>query len=221
MNKIQKLIMKLLCNKKIVAIFLGLSLCFSSVTAVYAQTPYANAVYSVSLDIVSYPSGVLTSNNNSETGHSFLVVRNYNSYSIRVGHMSVPAGGTVTVSVFGNRSAHQGVWYNIEGCYSSGINSSNAIRLTTVLTESKLATLNNYINNYDYYDLFDNNCALFSVRCWNAVSDVDLTGTIPIDLWYSIYGTYDFNTNTSVPSKTIYDVAYQTSNSIEYDESGA
>ena len=84
-----------------------------------------------------------------------------------------------------------------------------------------MATLNNYINNYDYYDLATNNCASFSVRCWNAVSDVDLTGAIPIDLWYSMIYTYDYNTNTSVPSKTIYDVAYQTTNSIEYVASGA
>ena len=39
-----KIIMKLIGEKKVVAIFLGIVLCLTNVTGVYAQTPYANEI---------------------------------------------------------------------------------------------------------------------------------------------------------------------------------
>lgn len=197
-----------------------ISMFIFNVLGVQAQETYANTVYAVYLDIVSYSSSVLTSEG-SGNGHSFIVVHNSNAYAITVGHMRVPARSSVTVSVFDNRAAHKGVWYNIEGYCSSAIEGVSPARLSTGLSETELNTLNSYINNYDYYSYTSNNCSQFSKRCWNAVSDVQLSGGAPTLLRASILANGGSTSGVDIPSKSISSIAYQTSTSIVYDKSGA
>lgn len=66
-----------------------------------------------------------------------------------------------------------------------------------------------------------NNCAHFSKRCWNAVSDITLNGGTPLALRMSIKENGGQTSGIDVPSKSISDIAYQTDTSIVYDTSGA
>lgn len=206
--------------KKMVAVLIVVSVVLLGALDVYAQQPYSNAEFAVSLDIISYNSPVLTSDG-SGNGHSFIVVHNFNSYAIQVGHMRVPSNESVTVSVFDNRANHKGVWYNIEGYHASAIENASPARLSTGLSQEELNTLNSYINNYDYYSLASNNCSQFSKRCWNAVSDVKLSGGIPTLLRNSIVSHGGSTSGVDVPNKSISSIAYQTSTSVKSDSSGA
>ena len=208
--------------RRILALLVIISISIFSILGVQAQEPYANTVYAVYLDIISYPADILSSSaNGSASGHSFIVVHNSNSYSIKVGHMTVPSRSAVTISTFGNRTAHKGVWYNVEGYYSSVIEAEDIAKLSTGITQAELTTLNYYINNYDAYEMITNNCSHFSMRCWNAVSDITLTGGTPLILYNSIKAQGGVTSGIDVPSKTISNIAYQTSTSIVYDSSGA
>ena len=42
---------------------------------------------------------------------------NTSNSTITVGHMPVKPNQSVTIGTFGNRKAHTGIWYNIEGSW--------------------------------------------------------------------------------------------------------
>jgi hypothetical protein len=174
--------------------------------------------FCATVSVVSYSNGGFSSD---FTGHSFLIVKNTGNSEITVGRMSVPINGSVTLGTFGNRSSHSGIWYNIEGYYSSSL-PSNRVSLTTALTGSQLVTMNSIINSNDSW-AYLNNCSSFASKVWNSISNLTISpGAIPTpsNLCNSIKN-YSYVTGITVPSKVISNIAYYNGTSIIYDSSGA
>lgn len=209
-------------TKRIVALFVSLILAFTTLSSALPAYASENAEPRISfcatLQIVSCPNATSITSGSGILGHSFLIVKNTGYTTITVGHMSVPVGESITIGTYGNRSNHKGIWYNIEGY--NGL-SGTRYGLTTGLTGSQLSTLNQTINNNDTWSLFKN-CSYFSKTVWNSVNDnVTLSGTNPSSLANSIKKQSGYQTNPSIPSKSINTIARHTSTGIVYDKSGA
>lgn len=206
----------------VVHLFLVIILVCSSNNITFAAETNSNAGFSATLEIISYPySFERINSDNLGQGHSFIVVRNFNAYSIRVGHYSVPAKKSVTVSVFDNRKNHSGIWYNIESYAASEINNTQIAKLSKGITQNELNTLNTFLNSNDYYNLFSHNCTSFSVGCWNSVSPATLSANTPTTLYQNIKKNSSCLTNANLPYLPISSIAYQTPSSVCYDTSGA
>lgn len=212
--------MKNFC-RKILSLLLVLTFVLGSSLPASASTVQPRITFVATITIVSYSGGGIFSSVGTE-GHSFLKVRNETSSTITVGHMTVAAGDTITLGAFGNRSAHTGIWYNIEGYYSSSISSTSSYALVTGLTSSQLTTLNTTINNNDSWTLI-NNCSYFARTVWNSIasSSYQVTGGNPAALVTSIKSKTDYVSNPSIPYKTLNTIARHTSTSYVLDTSGA
>lgn len=93
--------------------------------------------------------------------------------------------------------------------------------MATGVTADELVAVNSAINNHDYWTL-TNNCSSFAGDVWNAGnSGRTLTESNPSSLANSIKSYSGFTTNPTIPSKSLKSIAYQTSNSIQYDSTGA
>lgn len=199
------------------------SFVFSSTVSASASTNYDDEI-SPCIDFVANITVVSTSGGGALASvgyndHSFIVIENISSSSITVGHMSVPAGSSVTVGTFGNRSTHTGIWYNIEGY--TGV-SYACYGLTTGLTSSELSTVNSKINANDTWTL-TKNCSYFAKQVWNSIasSSYQISGGNPADIVTSIKSKQYYLTNPTIPSKSKSSIAYQTSSSITYSTAGA
>ena len=204
-------------TKKLLSLILAIVFLFSFATIAYADEVQPCITFVASLQVISAPiSGSIGSAGIS--GHSFIVVKNTSNSTITVGHMPVSAGDSVTVGTFGNRNAHKGIWYNIEG-YSKPKGASYGLQ--TGLTLNDLNTINTVINNNDNWTL-TNNCSIFAKKVWNAVyPSKALTGTDPLTLSNSIKSKEYWIADPAVPSKTKDKIARHTSTGYVYDTSGA
>jgi hypothetical protein len=164
--------------------------------------------------IVSIP-GSAGSVSSGSFGHSFLTFKNTSNSTITVGHMPVKPNQSVTIGTFGNRKAHTGIWYNIEGY--AGI-PSESYALVTGVTASELAIVNDVINANDSWTL-TNNCSAFAVKVWNATpAGNKVSGGNPAALANSIR-SYDLCiTNPSIVKKALSTVAYHTDLSYNFAE---
>lgn len=132
----------------------------------------------VNMRVFSDPNGTIgISGHDFNTGaHSWIVVYNNSGGNITVGRMSIANGTQIAIGTWGNKYIndanvlHKGVWYNLEpymakyeGAYSDNVSKNRN------LTESDLATLNNYINSHDTWSK-TNNCSSFAAGAWNAVA---------------------------------------------------
>ncbi len=208
-------------TKRILALFVSVILAFttfvSTINLYASENVEPRISFCATLQIVSCPNATSINSGSGILGHSFLIVKNTGSTAITVGHMSVPVGKSITIGTYGNRSNHEGIWYNIEGY--NGL-SATRYGLTTALTGSQLNTLNKTINNNDTWSL-SKNCSYFAKTVWNSVSNVTLSGTNPSSLANSIKKQSGYQTNLTIPSKGISAIARHTSNGIVYDKSGA
>ena len=100
-------------RKRAFTLLLTLAMMFSSLFSTYAYASEggmkAKRSYSeFTITIVSYPPS-----SSSTYGHSFILVYNNSSIPITVGHMYVPAGDYVSVSIYDKKHApnrsHEGV----------------------------------------------------------------------------------------------------------------
>lgn len=209
--------MKRLRIQRFIISILVVSMVFLSLSNVLADdgkgsvNPYCCDMY-----VVSSP-GSFSSSSTGNHGHAFIIVYNISTSPLVVGHMSVPAGGSVTVGIFGNRPAHAGVWYNIEGNHQI-----SGISLSTALTASDLATVNSVINSGDYYNAITHNCAHFAASVWNSItaSAYHISGITPTALYNSINSKAGASASFPLPTKTPSDVAYQAATGVIYDPSG-
>lgn len=174
--------------------------------------------YELSITIVSVPGSSL-SLVNGNYGHAFIIVRNDSSIQLTIGHMTVPAESAITIGTFGNRSTHDGIWYNIEGYH--GVSGGYAASYSVPYDD--LSALNDAINYHDSHSDLTDNCTHFAKDVWNSVvpSAYQVTGTMPSTLASSISSLDIATTSYSVPQKAITDIAYQTSTSVVYSTAGA
>ncbi len=168
----------------------------------------------VIVDIVSYPGGY-SAPQSSAYGHSFLLIHNYSYYPVTIGHMTVGVGDYITIGTFDNRSAHRGIWYNIEAYAINAVKQASYARLSYGLTsQSQVDTLNNAINSHDTYSyipLFT--CSSFACLCWNSVapSSMQVSGDAPLLLTSSILSHGGVSTGLTDSPKSDSTIAYQSS----------
>ncbi len=205
-------------TKKIARIFLSILFIFTlSTSAFAADTPQPRIDFVATMDVVSFSGGGSFSSTGYK-GHSFLIFKNTSNSNITIGHMPVAPGESITIGTFGNRSAHSGIWYNIEGYH--GV-SSTSYGLRTGLTTGQLLLVNQEINGHDSWSL-SNNCSAFARDVWNAAdSGNTLSGGNPAALASSIKKCSGYTTNPTIPSKSLNSIARHTSSSYSYDASGA
>lgn len=202
--------------KKAISFFLALCFLLSFTVSAYANSIQPRISFAASLQVVSNPTTISISS--ATGGHAFIVVKNEGNTTITVGHMSVPAGGSVTLGTYQNRSAHKGLWCNIEG-YATKTGTSYA--LTCGLTGSELAKVNEVINANDTWTIIKN-CAYFAKTVWNAAYPTGkISGVNPTTLAASIKNQDNYITNPTIPRKNKSEIARHTPTGIIYDSSGA
>lgn len=203
--------------KRIISFILSIIILLSFSTIAYANEVQPRITFVASLEVISAPiagsSGI-----SGISGHSFIVVKNISSSTITVGHMPVSAGDSVTIGTYGNRNAHKGIWYNIEGY--GGIKGTS-YELACALTSTDLYSVNTVINNNDKWTV-TNNCSYFAKTVWNtAYPSNKISGTDPLTLANSIKSKNLCVTNPNIPYKAKNKIARHTTNGYVYDSSGA
>lgn len=188
MKKVSKRILSV-----VAIIILLLSICITA----YASEIQPRIDFVATMKIVSFTGGGAFSAVGYD-GHSFLIFTNTCNSNITVGHMPLAPGESVTVGTFGNRSAHVGIWYNIEGCYST---STTTYALTTGLTVAELQRVNQTINDNDSWSV-TNNCSSFAVKVWNSgPSGYAVSGWNPTALVSSIKNNSNHTTSQHSPKR--------------------
>lgn len=203
-------------RKRIIAIILGVFLIINLSVSAFASEVQPRINFVATMKIVSFKGGGIESAVGLN-GHAFLIFTNTSNSQITIGHFPVAPNDSITIGTFGNRSAHRGIWYNIEGCFST---STTRYSLVTALTIAELQKVNETINNNDSWSI-TNNCSSFAVKVWNSgPSGITVSGWNPADLVSSIKESPYYTTNVTVPSKTSEDIARHTSSGYTYDSSG-
>ncbi|MDE6125113.1 MAG: hypothetical protein K2G22_07805, partial [Eubacterium sp.] len=186
-------------------------------TIAYANEVQPRITFIGSLQVVSAPiagsSGIA-----GLSGHSFIIVKNTSDSTITVGHMPVNAGDSVTIGTYGNRSAHKGIWYNIESyCGLKG----TSYGLTSALTLNDLNAINKVINDNDKWTNIYN-CSYFAKIVWNTLFPTKtISGTDPLTLANSIKSKDNYITDPTIPHKNKDKIARHTTSGYVYDSSGA
>ncbi|WP_322922724.1 hypothetical protein [Paenibacillus campi] len=181
--------------------------------SVYSDTVYPNAVtpdYNVArltifADGGSNTTGSSGSGNITDFGvHAFVTIKNSNTSAIQVGGLTgIVPGKTVSVGTWGNKSEHNGVWYNLEEKFIANQDAyKSRVSLTIDLSSGQLQAVNNYIKNHDDWG-YTNNCSSFAVGIWNTVAATTLSaGTIntPKNLANSIKSKSGYISGMAVPN---------------------
>lgn len=186
--------------KRVLSLLLGMLMLFSSIPVFAASTDVAELI--------------LYSTENDD--HSFLVVKNLSSSTIKVGHFDVESKSSVTLGTWGSIKEHKGIWYNLEGYVGIADNVSVSMNLT----ETQLTTLNSTINKNDSWALLSN-CSTFASKVWNSVSSTKVSAGLintPGNLADSIKSKFadTYESNRTRPSKKSSDLAYQTSTGVTF-----
>lgn len=203
--------------KKFISFFLVIIFICSFSTIAYADTAQPRITFVATLQIISAPKAG-SSGLPGVNGHSFIIVKNDSNATITVGHMPVGAGDSVTVGTYGNRNAHKGIWYNIEGYARM---TGTYYGLSCGLTMSDVYTITNVINANDTWSVAKN-CSYFAKTVWNAVyASQSVSGVDPLTLANSIQSKSFCVTNPSIPYKEKNTIARHTSSGYIYDSSGA
>lgn len=202
--------------KRITAFILTLAFAFSYATYAYASEMTPRISFSASMQIVSRPSVDSSSESSSFLGHSFLIIKNVGVSTIKIGHMSVAVGDSITVGTFNTRENHTGIWYNLEGYQGS---KGTSYGLTCGLTGAEVATVTDTINAHNEWSV-TKNCSYFAKTVWNSVSSVKLSGNDPLALANSIKKINGYVTNPSIPHKEKSQVAIHTSTGVKYPYKG-
>lgn len=139
------------------------------------------------------------------SGHAFLAFENTSSSSITIGGLTVAAGEEITFGTWGNKSAHTGIWYNLESYFIHNQNAyTNRVSRSVVVTPNDIDDINTIIANNDTWSVL-NNCASFAVKVWNAVAATTLTAgspNTPTSLMASIKSKAGYRTGRAVQQNT-------------------
>lgn len=199
--------------KRITAFVLTLVFAFSYATYAYASEMTPRISFSASMQIVSRPKLDGSNDSSGASGHSFLIIKNVGVSTIKIGHMSVAVGDSITVGTFNTRENHTGIWYNLEGYQGS---KGTSYGLTCGLTGAQVTTVTNTINAHNEWSVIKN-CSYFAKTVWNSVnSSSKLSGNDPLTLANSIIKINGYVTNPSIPTKSKSQVAIHTSTGLKY-----
>ncbi len=191
-------------TKKFVYFLLSMIMILStSITAFAAEVqPVADSTLGT-LTIFASNDGGSSSWNTS--GHAFIAFKNSSSSSVRVGGLNVGSGHEITIGTWGNKSQHQGIWYNLESYFVNNNSAyGNRVSLSMSVTQSDIDTINSIISNNDKWSL-TNNCSSFAVKVWNSVSSTTLSSgspNTPTSLMSSIKSKSGYQTGRSIGNTT-------------------
>lgn len=119
--------------------------------------------------------------------------------------MNVGSGHEITIGTWGNKSQHQGIWYNLESYFVNNNSAyGNRVSLSMSVTQSDIDTINSIISNNDKWSL-TNNCSSFAVKVWNSVSSTTLSAgspNTPTSLMSSIKSKSGYQTGRSIGNTT-------------------
>lgn len=137
--------------KKLTAFLLTVILMFSFTIIAYADDGVEPQLsFSAIVTVVSCPNTTSFKSGNGILGHSFIIVSNVGNSAITVGNMKVDVNQKITIGTFGNRNAHKGIWYNIEGYNYHDLN-AELYSLSTGLTGTDPASLAKSIKSKSGY----------------------------------------------------------------------
>lgn len=191
--------------KKLICFLLSAIMVLSmSVTAFAAEVQPAATNSTVgTLTIFSSNDGGSSSWNTS--GHAFIAFKNSSSSSVTVGGINVGSGHEITIGTWGNKSQHEGIWYNLESYFANSDSAyGNRVSLSTSVTQSDINTINDIIRNNDKWSL-TNNCSSFAVKVWNSVSSTTLSAgslNTPTSLMSNIKSKSGYQTGRSIGNTT-------------------
>lgn len=92
-------------SKKVLSVISVLCLCFMNLSRVNAATKIAKLIIFSTTTARVLPASL---------GHSWFVIENYKSTSLRIGHYNIGGKRKMTIGTWGNIKQHKGIWYNIE-----------------------------------------------------------------------------------------------------------
>lgn len=146
--------------------------------------------------------------------HSWLMVKNNGSSTIKIGHYSLSKNETVTIGTWGNIKQHTGIWYNYEA-YLGSNNFPNHVSISrTITSASQLNAFNSAINKSDSWSLL-NTCSYFAGYVWCQTFSTKVNvGVFPKLLADSIKQVGNYTTNRSMPAKSNKNIYYHTSSGI-------
>lgn len=183
--------------RRLVSVVLTMCLvlcCLASSLAVEAATNVGT------LTVFAYNDGGSSSWNTS--GHAFLAFENTSNSKVTIGGLTVKSGEGITFGTWGNQSAHNGIWYNLESYFINVLSeSTNHVSLSTSVTSDDVSSINTIIAENDKWGLF-NNCSSFAVKVWNEVSSTTLSAgfpNTPTSLMSDIKSNSDYKTGRTVP----------------------
>ena len=200
--------MRLLCTGALVLTLLGIG----------GGRAHAESTTSVSLTLVS---DVSTEHFSTAlmSGHSFIVVQNKSSQSVRIGAMdNLQPGHSVSLGTWGNKVEHKGLWYNLEVYYLNSNPTAylNAVSITKTIDGPQIEVLNDFIMNHDSHGGMGSlaaldNCSSFSTGAWNSVnpwSNDIWAGMVPTPLgaYYSLsqHGSAVYGAGAKNPNVRVY-----------------
>ena len=192
-----------------------LTLCFLPIQ-VFATSIQPRREFYVVMSLCAIEPNWGFDSNSSVLGHAFLTFHNESDFTIRVGHMSVPAGDSITIGTF-PKTAHDGIWYNIEAYEQP----SNVYALEYVLTETELEQVNTRINSHNSYNVLTDNCTHFACGIWNATVSNNLRVATGQPQWVvdDIQAKNNYFSNYQLPRKSSSSVAYHTVSGVTYNSS--
>ncbi|CAM3661569.1 MULTISPECIES: hypothetical protein [Saccharibacillus] len=134
--------------------------------------------------------------------HAWITVSNTSNRTIVVGKINVAPGKTVSLGTWGNKTEHQGLWYNLESFLISKNNAySNRVSANVFITQSNLNKLNSHILRFDKWSTLTN-CSSFAASSWNLIASPSVSAGVintPKNLASSIKNINSYSTGVTVP----------------------
>ncbi len=111
-----------------------------------------------------------------------ITVKSLRTADIQVGLLTgIKTNTTVSVGTWGNKYEHLGLWYNLEGYYSTSDTNRGSLNIS--LTADQLNALDYYIIYHDNWSLVIN-CSYFAMNYWNSVAPFSMM-ILPVSPIYS------------------------------------
>jgi len=150
----------------LLVLLLSVNIVFADISPQYVPGPLEMTIY-------AHADGESSSINTS--GHGFVVFTNYTGQTVKIGSYYLSNYESVSIGSFGNKTPHEGIWYNMEAWFNSlnAYASTILYSYTTEISTSNLATLNSIISNSDNWT-YTHNCSSFAEDIWNSVVPTSL-----------------------------------------------
>lgn len=113
---------------------------------------------------------LVTAGDGGVSGHSFLVVNNISSGTVKVAGFSIVKGKSMSIGTFGNKSDGKGVYFNLELYKQYKTDESIT---SGGLAKDDISSLSSYIKNNNSWSC-PANCSTFASGAWNLVEPAAL-----------------------------------------------